>query len=247
MIRRVACLVCLVLFQISHRAKADERLVARAIIDRAIEFAGGRDALASYEKPFVRSAKATAIGGRGPEESDMKITTLFPDKSRSHQTHKNGGILEIVFNGDKGWNKSTVPGRGVRTSEMKDIGVRANRDRLYGEWLGTLLPLDDDEFRLTTVMEIVIEGRPAVGVNVAHEDRPDVQMYFDKETFALVKLARKLDGRVLEEYYDDYADLDGLVYPKKQVNHGNGSKTSELHTTELKFLDAVEDKTFQEP
>jgi hypothetical protein len=248
MIRRVAWLVSFALYQLSHPANADDRVDARAIIDRVIDFAGGRDALARYEKPFVRFVKATAVGGRGPEESEMTITTLFPDKYRTHQTTKKGGILELIFNGGKGWNKGTAPGGGVRTNQMKETPLRATRERLYGQWLSTLLPLDDGAFHLSTVVEqTVIDGRPAVGVNVAHEDRPDVQLYFDKETFALVKLARKMGDQVFEEYYDDYADLDGLVYPKKEVHHRNGAKTSELQTTELKFLDAVEDKVFQEP
>jgi hypothetical protein len=84
-------------------------------------------------------------------------------------------------------------------------------------------------------------------VNIARQDRPDVQLYFDKETFALVKLARKVIGVPSEEFYDDYADLDGLVYPKKAVLYGNGNKLYEMQITELKFLDAAEKGAFDKP
>jgi hypothetical protein len=198
MFRRVVWLVCLALFQVFHPAHADERIDARAIIDRAIEFAGGRDALGRYEKPFVRSATATAMGKMGPEESEMTITTLFPNKYRTHQIPQRGGISETVFNGENGWGESVIPRLGVRKNTMNDVTLRLTRERLYGEWLNTLLPIDDDASRLSTVEDIAIDGRPAVGVNIAHKDRPDVQLHFDKETFALVKLARKMEDRVFE-------------------------------------------------
>lgn len=246
MIRLVPWLLCLALL-VPHPVNADEQPDARAIIDSAIKFAGGREALACYEKPFVRSVKATAKGGRGPEEYEIKTTTLFPDKYRTYQTGAKGGVFELVLNGEKGWHKSTAPGGAVRRNEMIDIPLRAQRERLYAEWLSTLLPLDDEDFRLSMVKEIVIDGRPAVEVNISCDERSDVQLYFDRETFAPVKVAFKVGDRVYEKYYDDYAELDGLVYPKKETNYVNGNKVLEMQTSELKFLDSVEDKTFQEP
>lgn len=130
---------------------------------------------------------------------------------------------------------------------MNEAQVGMARERLYAQWLTTLLPLDDKVFRMALVPEITIDNRPAAGVNIAHDDRPDVQLYFDKETFAPVKLARKVNDRSYEEFYDDYAELDGLIYAKKTVQYGNGQKIAEIQTTELKFLDAVEDGTFEQP
>jgi hypothetical protein len=37
------------------------------------------------------------------------------------------------------------------------------------------------------------------------------------------------------------------VNAKKTVQYGNGQKTVEMQTTDLKFLDEVEDGTFAEP
>ena len=233
----------------SGRATADEPSDARAIVNQAIEFAGGREALARYRKPFVCQQDGTAIGGKGPEAFQRKVTTHFPDKWRSDQT--GNAAMTIVINGDKGWSKSRAPGRGApgpfRLQEMNPAQAKAASERVYAQWLTTLLPLDDEAFHLSTVEEITIDNRPAVGVDVSHQDRPNVQLYFDKDTFALVKLARKVNELPFEEFYDDYAELDGLVYPKKTVHFGNGKKLTEIKTTEMKFLDSVEEGTFEQP
>jgi hypothetical protein len=109
------------------------------------------------------------------------------------------------------------------------------------------LPLDDGEFQLTPLDEIVLDERSAVGVKVSHHDRPDVRLYFDKEAMTLVRLSREVGGRSLEFTYDDFAELDGLVYPKKIVHSVNGKKSVEMETTEFKFLDEVDETIFEEP
>lgn len=252
-VRHVVPLVCFAALLLPGVAMADEQVEARAIIDQAIDFAGGREALARYNKPFVRSAEGNAAGGQEP--FTIKITTLLPDKQRTHQTSKKSRTFDLAFNGEKGWTKSSggpVPGPGVKVApprqpEMNEALIRLTRDRLYALWLTTLLPLDDAAFRLSLVPEITIANRPAVGVNISHDGRPDVQLFFDRETFAPVKLARKVNDRPYEELYDDYAELDGLIYAKKIVQYGNGQKIVEMQTTDLKFLDEVEEGTFEQP
>jgi hypothetical protein len=152
------------------RAAADERAEARAIIDQAIEFAGGREALARYERPFVCLREGTATGGNGPEAFKMKVLTHLPDKLRTDQTSSGGRKFNLVFNGEKGWNKSSGLPPGVRTfgppkvgaQEMNAVQITNTRERLYGQWLSALLPLDDEAFQLSKAAEITIDNRPAV-------------------------------------------------------------------------------------
>jgi hypothetical protein len=130
---------------------------------------------------------------------------------------------------------------------MDAVTLRGQQDLLYARWLATLLPLDDAEFQLTQLDEIMLDERPAVGVKVAHKDRPDVRLYFDKDAMTLVKLAREFNGRLFEETYDDFAELDGLVYPRKIVQYALGNKFTEMETTEFRFLDEVDEAIFEKP
>lgn len=55
------------------------------------------------------------------------------------------------------------------------------------------------------------------------------------------------NGRSFEATYDDFAEADGLVYPKKIVYYHSGSKYVEMETTEFKFLDEVDEAIFEKP
>lgn len=192
-----------------------------------------------------------------PYEFTQRVTKWLPDKMRSDQeSQRNGRLSPFAFaiRGDKGWQKNhrgvAPPGKlpPEQIEELSPDRVTMYRKRLYGDWLATLLPLDEEAFQLTTVDEIALDGRPSVGVEVKQDEQPTVRLYFDKETFVMTKLHyRSSDTAYLEELYDDYAEQDGLVYPRKIVSFTNGVKLYEAVTTEFKFLDDVPDSTFDMP
>ena len=235
-------------FVTAASAEEAESAAARKIIDRAIEAAGGREALKRYEKPFYVVRKGKALGGTGWVDFTIKVTTWLPEKASSdQQSIINGKKRESGsrFNGEKGWQiGSSLPGQ---TTEINAEAVKLKRDFLYGEWVSTLLPLSDPQFELTSLDEIMLDGRPAVGVKISREDRPDVRLYFDKDAMTLVKLSREFNDRLFEETYDDFTELDGLVYPKKIVQYMIGNKHTEMETTEFKFLDEVDEAIFEKP
>lgn len=99
--RSKALLICTLLLSpasIVHAAEEDE---ARTVIDKAIEAAGGREALAKYEKPFVMEMKIKVFTPRGITESKGKKTRWFPDCFRDEgdgSTRK----FSMLFNGKSG-------------------------------------------------------------------------------------------------------------------------------------------------
>jgi hypothetical protein len=225
-------------------AVADEpdSAAARKIIDRAIEAAGGREALKRYEKPFQLERKGKSFVG-GDIDFALRSTTWLPDKLRTEEELNRNGqkiSLGVRFNGEKGF---LLPAK----REMQERGLGYIRELLYSYWLATLLPLDDPQFKLTPLDEILLDGRAAIGVKITCENRPDVRLYFDKDAMTLVKLAREFNGRLFEETYDDFAELDGLVYPKKIVQYMIGNKRTEMETTEFRFLDEVDEAIFEKP
>lgn len=223
-------------------AEEAESAAARKIIDRAIEAAGGREALKRYEKPFQLERKGKSFVG-GDVDFTLTSTTWLPDKIRTDQESIRNGqktSFGIRFNGEKGF---LLPAK----REMQELGLRNMRDLLYSYRLATFLPLDDPQFKLAALDEIMLDGRAAIGVKVSCEDRPDVRLYFDKDAMTLVKLVREFNGNLSEQVYDDFAELDGLVYPKKVVQYSDGKKITEMETTEFKFLDKVDDAIFEQP
>lgn len=259
--RHVALMACFALLSIHHPASADEQADARAIVERAIEAAGGRAVLARYKKPLLRVSEGTLPGRQGlPTAFEIKVITLLPDKIRTDQKMANGGTFAIVFDGNKGWTNQTGTAAGpvlgarvqqpkVGPQEMDEAAIQRTRHvTLYAEWLATLLPLlDEDGFAIKKLDDLVIDGRPAVGISVTRQDRPDIRLYFDKETFALVARKIIVNDRSLERYYHNYAELDGLKYAGLIEDHANGKKQIEMRTKEFRFLDDVEEGTFDKP
>lgn len=229
-------------------AEEAESAAARKIIDRAIEAAGGREALKLYEKPFYMVRKGKALGGTRWGEFTTKVTTWLPEKDSINQESTFNGKTKSLgsrFNGEKGWQIGYSSRGG--TTEMNAAAVESTRTRLYFDWVNTLLPLDDAEFRLTVLDEIMVDERPAVGVKVSRMNQKDVELYFDKDAMTLVKQVIDYNGRLSERYYDDFAEHDGLVYPKKLVHYVSGKKVTEIETVEFKLLDEIDESIFEKP
>ncbi len=236
---------------LARHASAED---ARLIIDMAIHAAGGREALRKYQGPVFREQRGKTFAGSGPFEITLKVTEWLPDKMRTEQVTLRQGIKVPAvqgLNATRGW--ITVESREpparlpmYKATEMDATTIEATRNRLYMHWVATLLPLDEAAFQLATVDDIAIDSRPAIGVSVSHPDRPQVELYFDKETFLMVKLARVANGRVIAEFYFDHAELEGLVYPTRTVVHKDGKKVLEIETTEFKFIDPPADDFFDE-
>jgi hypothetical protein len=276
-----AGIACTLFFVLTVHASAQQSAEARAIIDKAIEAAGGREALARYERPFyVEQRGQFFIPNRDTPTAEevFKITRWLPDKERLERQTTSFGKANtsvLAFNG-KEVKSATVksgpatpkqaaaaPARpasptapapkppdtaGAQIAGKPDPAALADsiRLRLYVASVRTLLPLINEDYELATTTKAEVSGRPAVGVEVKHKDRPTIKLYFDTETTALVKLAREADGMEMVETYDDFAEMDGLVYPKRTTEWMRGRKARELETVEFKFFDEVPERAFDE-
>lgn len=248
--RSKALLICMLLLPPASAAHSADEADAKTVIDKAIEAAGGREALAKYEKPFVMEIKIKFFTPRGVTESKSKKTRWFPDCFRDEgdgSTRK----FSMLFNGKSGKYTGYTAQKGMTINSLNESQIEQARDTIYCERLTTLLPLAAPGFTLTMVDEIVLDGRPSVGVKISHADRPDVTLYFDKETYVLTKQVRPWrqpgGNRTFTILYDDYVEADGLVYPRKATRYLDDVKSYESEITDLKFLDSVDKTVFEVP
>lgn len=245
-----AALACLTIA--SAQAKAEDAGSAREVIDRAMEAAGGRQALARYKQPFRQEFKNKQLVGSLTGESKTRVTTWLPDKLRAETTQPgaNRPAVGIVFDGKQGLARGVSGSAGQLKINDRAMGpeeVAGWGKLLYAQWVATLLPLDDKAFKLSALDEIILDDRPAVGVKVSHADRPDVQLYFDKEAMTLVKLVYQVnETRQAVQTFDDFTELDGLVYPRKIITWSGGKPAAERQMNKFEFLDEVGDRTFEQ-
>src|SRR5262245_4945272 len=149
-----------------------------------------------------------------------------------------------VLNGDKAW----VNALG-QTMELEGEQLKEMKEQAYQTEIGLLFPLlkKDSKFKFSLLGEMQIEGKPAVGVKISHDGHRDLDMFFDKENYLLVKTeTRMLHPVTMQEvpavvFYSDYKENNGIKEARKIVIHLDGQKFLDAEITETKILDKVDE------
>src|SRR5262249_10562118 len=107
----------------------------------------------------------------------------------------------------------------------------------------TLTPLQGRDFALTPVEAAQIDGRPAIGIRARHQGRPDVTLYFDKQSKLPVKCAMRIKGYVgmLDSYKEGsyelfligFKETGGIKHFTKVIIKADGTPVVELEITEV--------------
>ncbi len=224
---------------------------ARAIIARAIKAEGGAERLAKIKAGIAKSKGTLELLGN-------RINLTSEDYFQLPNRIKNVVTLEVlnmtvtvttVFNQDKLW----IQAQG-QTQELKDPNLLAElKHQLYLGKVGLLFPLTEPGCQLSSLEEIQIAGRPAVGVGIVAQGQRDVKMYFDKKTGLTVKLeTRAYDSQTRKEvnqekFYSDFRLVDGVHVPRKVVVHQDGKQFMEIEITEFRLLEKLDDAIFARP
>jgi hypothetical protein len=233
------------LLALTPHLRADDRADALAVIEDAIKAHGGADALAKAQS-FTRTGVGT-VSGFGDKEMPMtdELTVSLPDRSRVAIEIDKKVKLVAVLNGDKGWESNGGPGTAATAARVQEMA-----EEMYVLWLTTLTPLKKNDYLLKVLPEKKVGDKPAVGVGAAAKGRPDVKLYFDKESHLLVKVEREAiqGGQKLDKEYlfGDYKDVDGVQLPRRLTEIINGKKLVEIKTAVYK-LHKPDDAAFAKP
>ncbi len=229
---------------VSQTGRADDSSEARAIVDRAIEAAGGEAALAKFQS-MTWKEKGTYYGMGDGLPYTGTYAIQWPDRFRMEIAN----AFTIVLNGDHGWMQT-----GGNTEEMTRDQLAEQKQERYVGWVTSLLPLTRGKYHLASVGESKVDGRPAVGVKVVARNHRDVTLYFDKASGLVVKSqygARAMeDGgkKVTQEaYYANYREVNGAKMPSKIVIKRDGKRFVEAEITELKPAPTFGPRTFSKP
>jgi hypothetical protein len=226
------------------RARADDAADAKKLVDRAIEAIGGEEKLAPHAaQTFSESGTYYGMGSGLPYTGNYAVQ--WPDKFKMEIE----GIFTIVINGDTGF---TVMG-GVAT-DMSEQELAHQQQQHYVGWVASLTCLDDEGFTLATAGEANVESQPASGVKVSHEGRPDVTLWFDKQTGRLVKTeyrgtsSEKGYQEVLHEtFYSDFKDFAGVQLATKMLMKVDGERYIETQIQKLEAVGKLDPSVFAKP
>ena len=182
-----------------------------------------------------------------PVETVVQLPGQFKNVFQVEIKGKKQTVVQVL-NGDMGW--MAIDGQAVPLDAGK---LAALKESFYAEQAARLTPLlRDKNYRLSSLPESKVDGRPALGVKIVHVGRPDISLYFDKATGLLVKSERrsKEAGKkevLQEEIFRDYKELKGVKRPTKFAVLRDGLKFMEGTVIDFMPLDKVDAKEFAKP
>jgi hypothetical protein len=222
----------------------------KATLERAVRACGGPARMAR-----LRIVRATLRVILHMNEKDVVVTgstTLeLPGRLRTEWRLPDGSVILNVLDGESGWVRMVG---GTRLLPLHGDALEILQEEVYASYVETLMPLlNETDFTLTTLGESTVNGQPVVGIRVVAKGHKDIELYFDRASHLLVKVARMArgtDGREVrqEAFYSDYRTVpDGPRQPFKARIEQNGKKCQEMEVTEVQLLDRLDDATFARP
>jgi hypothetical protein len=236
--------------QLLGPARADDAASAREAVDKGIKAMGGAEKLAEW-KAYSWKGKGTFYGMGAEIPYTGTWTVQWPDKEKyAIDSEFNGQKISFtaVVTADKGWRKFAD-----QTQELDKEQLDEAKQEMHLNYVSSLLPLTEGSAKLSSLGEVMVDKKSAVGIKVSSKGYRDVSLYFDKDTGLLVKSQMRVKDEMAgtevdqETLYSDYQEYDGVKHPRKVVINRDGKKYIDGTTSDWKRLEKVDDKIFAEP
>jgi hypothetical protein len=245
-------LVLGLLLGISIAGRADEQDEGRKLADAAIQAAGGPVKLDQL--------KAVTLKGKGVVSEDGTDAAFTFDGTVQGQDHfrlnlelEHNGQMEklvVVLNGDKGWVKHGDD----KVEEFPAEVLPLIQAELHALRLSQMLTnLKNQAVTVTPLGEMKVNDRPAQGLKIVRKDRPDVDLFLDKETSLPIKCQLRVREPKQEQevthawFFSSFKDVGGAKHPMKVALHRDEKKLFELELSEVKIEEKVDENTFSMP
>lgn len=224
---------------LSGTAQADEAK-AKEVLNKAIEAHGGETELKKLESTSMKmKGTVHAMGLEIAFTGDASSSGMDQRRIDLEMEIMNQKIrVSNVFNKDKGWLKVNDD-----VKEMDKDQIVEGTEQAHSQSVTWLLPLKDKAYSLSMVGDDKINNTPVVVIRAERKGRRDVNLWFDKKTYLLLKTEARMkneSGQEVNEegFYSEYNDK-GLRQPKKITVKRDGKPFLEAEilelTTEVKF------------
>jgi hypothetical protein len=231
--------------------RADEDANLREVVARAIKAHGGSDLLTKY-KGSATKEKGKIHGPGQALDFTSETSVQLPDRLRVDVHFKVSGqeftYLQVV-DGNKGWYK-LMGNTDVLNKDM----LAEVKEQLNATNISHLACLNDKDYKLSSLGEVKVGNRPAIGIRVEHKGYRDVNLFFDKDKGLLLK--EETRGKDLmqggQEFtsmtlYDDYKKVEGVMVPHKVTIERDGKPYVDAEVTEVKLSEKLDDSLFAKP
>jgi hypothetical protein len=225
----------------------------KEIVAKAIKAHGGEEYLTKHQAVQASEKGKINIPGAGEADFTSEFCYMLPGKFKhtyDFEIMNQKVRLVALIDGDKASVEGTAGGQKI---DLGENIVTAYKDIPHILRVGHLTPLVKEKgYELSIIGEDKVEGKKVVGVRVTKKDQKDVSLFFDKETFLLVKMEYQTvdsmngkeitEERIIKEYMKN---KDGIQVPKKVLVKQDGKTFLESETVEAKYLEKIDDSEFK--
>ncbi len=221
-----------------------------AIIDKAVKahFPKGLDT----KNKGLRTTSKGKLHIMGLDlDFTQQITVQMPSKFKEVLDMNIQGkpiTVTSVFNGKEGWIKANDKDVKVEKEILDEF-----KEAAYTMGLVQGLFFKDKSLKFSSLGEVQVNGKPAVGVRVSRKGKKDVSLYFDKTTGLLSKVEmRKRDFMSGQEVTEEriitsYQKIgDRMVARRVQVKR-DGNDLLDAEVTDLQIVESIDDAEFGRP
>ena len=178
---------------------------ARAVVLKAIQAAGGEEALRAHPALAWRGNATVTL----PDRSRLALTGRWrlvpPDRARVETQLAEGGaatLRRLIVDGGRGWSDSQGQAEPLSANALAN-----EREQFALYAVLRLVPLLDADYRLT-LLEGQADGGPAL--RVAHAGRHDVDLFFDG-SYRPVRLRTQIINPETGTLIDEQVVLSGTM------------------------------------
>jgi hypothetical protein len=220
----------------------------QAVIDKAVKAHGG---LGKLTKALESKGKGTLhVANNNLPFTQQAFASPSGQFKEVMELEVNGQKVRVitVFDGKQGWINANGQAVNVDDKLLKEL-----KEASYMMQVGRLAALKDPAITLALIGEVMVNGRPVLGVKVSSKGHRDIDLYFDKATGLMAKVERRtvdiMSGQEVteERIVLEYQEVDGMKTTKKAVVNRDGKKFMELELTEVKFPEKIDDSEFAMP
>jgi len=252
--KRLALAPCVaaMLLTLTTFARSGDDKEPRAIINKGLDVQGGEAKLAKFTATTMKgTGKFFGLGE--PIDFGLEIIVqrnkqlrFAVDLKVMDQSLK----IEAGVNGDKGWEKLNDDVKDMPAEEVAE-----HKEQMHSGSVTHLLVLKDKGYQLSTIGEVKVGDRTALGVHVAKKGHRDVNLYFDKDKGHLVKsefvikdIKTSGDMEITQTtLYSDYKEIQGTRQPTRVVIERDGKKFTDTQMNEIQLLERVDESVFGRP
>jgi hypothetical protein len=240
--RKLLLSALVVLLATAGRSSADE--AAQGILEKAVKALGGEAVLARQSAALIKLHGNFQFAPNQTMPFTGEVMTQPNGDFKYTLDLTIGGMqmnFTMVLTGDKGWRNLGTPGM---IEDLDPASLAEMKRSRYYDRVTSLLPLlKEKAFTLSSLSEIKVEDKPAVGVKVSSKGEPDISLYFDKESGLLIKTSYRYkqaptEKEMLQEsIYSDYREPNFTAEDERLL------KRAKLQTDGASLIDYLRKRT----